>query len=46
MTMKTNIRRLFLEPKPSYSPRAAAALLGMTLRGLRGWVEAGELEGD
>lgn len=41
-----NIRRLFLEPKPSYSSREAAALLGMTARELRGWVEAGELEGE
>jgi DNA-binding ferritin-like protein (Dps family) len=46
MTVKTDIRRLFLEPKPSYSAPEAAVLLGMTLRDLRGWVEAGELEGD
>jgi len=44
MTMKANIRRLFLEPKPSYSAPEAAALLGMTSRDLCGWVEAGELE--
>src|SRR5256885_5699359 len=41
-----NIRRLFLEPKPSYSAPEAAALLGMTSRELGGWVEAGELEGE
>jgi len=46
MTTAANIRRLFLEPKPSYSTPDAAALLGMTSRELRGWVEAGELEGD
>jgi len=41
-----NIRRLFLEPKPSYSTPEAATLLGMTSREVRGWVEAGELEGE
>jgi hypothetical protein len=46
MTTQANIRRLFLEPKPCYSTPDAAALLGMTLRDLRGWVEAGELEGE
>ena len=46
MTTQANIRRLFLEPRPSYSPPEAAALLDMTLCDLRGWVEAGELEGD
>src|SRR5207248_87539 len=40
------IRRLFLEPKPSYSAPEAAVLLGMTSRELGGWVEAGELEGE
>jgi len=40
------IRRLFLEPKPSYSASEAAALLGMSRRELHGWVEAGELEGN
>jgi hypothetical protein len=46
MTTAANIRRLFLEPKPSYSPSDAAALLGITWRDLGGWVEAGELEAD
>jgi hypothetical protein len=46
MPIVANIRRLFLEPKPSYSTPDAAALLGMTVRDLCGWVEAGELEGD
>jgi DNA-binding ferritin-like protein (Dps family) len=40
------IRRLFLEPEPSYSASDAAALLGMSRGELRGWVEAGELEGN
>ena len=40
------IRRLFLEPKRSYSVSEAAALLGMSRRELLGWVEAGELEGN
>ena len=44
MSIVANIRRLFLEPNPSYSASDAAALLGMTSRELRGWVEAGELE--
>src|SRR4051812_50202438 len=46
MTTAANIRRLFLEPTPSYFPPHAAALLGMTSADLRGWVEAGELEGE
>ena len=46
MTTKANIRCLFLEPKASYSTPEAAALLSMTLRDFRGWVEAGELEAD
>ena len=46
MLLAANIRRLFLEPKPSYSTPEAAALLGMTSRELHGWAEAGELEGD
>jgi hypothetical protein len=39
------IRCLFLEPKSAYTPREAADLLAMTSRELRGWIEAGELEG-
>lgn len=45
-SLKAKIRRLFLEPKPSYSTPEAAAVLGMTERELGGWVEAGELEGE
>ena len=39
------IRRLFLEPKPTYPLPAAARFLGMDWRELRGWVEAREIEG-
>src|SRR5260370_20400927 len=39
------IRRLFLEPKPTYSVADAAILLGMKQRDVRGWMEAGEMEG-
>ena len=45
-SMKANVRRLFLEPKPTYTFAEAAALLGMSTRELGGWVEAGELEGE
>jgi len=38
------IRRVFLEPKPSYPLREAARLLGLKAKELRGWIEAGELE--
>ena len=41
-----NVRRLFLERKPAYTLREAAVLLAMTSRDLRGWIEAGELEGE
>src|ERR1051326_7231367 len=40
----TLIRRLFLEPQPVYSIADAADLLGMPVREVRGWVEAGEIE--
>ena len=46
MSVPAAVRHLFLEPEPSYSSSEAAALLGMTSEDLRGWVEAGELEGD
>jgi hypothetical protein len=39
------IRRLFLHPSPTYSIPDAAALLGMQLDELRGWMEVGEIEG-
>ena len=41
-----NIRRLFLERKRAYTLREAADLLAMASRDLRGWIEAGELEGE
>jgi hypothetical protein len=46
--MKTNpslIRRLFLQPKPTYTVAEAAEVLGMKWREVRGWMEVGELEG-
>jgi hypothetical protein len=45
MTQVANIRSLFLHPLPSYPIAEAAALLGMTWRDVRGWIESGELEG-
>jgi hypothetical protein len=39
------IRHLFLHPTPTYSVPDAAALLGMELDELRGWMEVGEIEG-
>ena len=41
----THIRRLFLEPKESYSVRDAAEILCMPLPDVLGWMEVGELEG-
>src|SRR5690349_17146182 len=38
------IRKLFLEPNASYSLTTAARLLGITMRELRAWIEAGEME--
>jgi hypothetical protein len=46
MPRVSNIRRLFLAPEPSYPLPAAARLLGLKVKELRGWVEAGELEPD
>jgi len=46
MPAAANIRRLFLDPQPTYPPPDAAALLGMSARELDGWVAAGELEGE
>jgi hypothetical protein len=40
----THIRRLFLEPKNTYSATEAAEILNMPLRDVRGWMDAGELE--
>ena len=39
------IRRLFLEPEPTYSVGKAAELLGIDWRELRAWMESGEIEG-
>lgn len=44
--MSDRIRDLFLHPHPTYSIADAAAALGMDVREMRGWVEAGELESD
>jgi hypothetical protein len=44
MSASIAIRRLFLEPKPLYSIAEAAALLGIDVAGLRGWIDAGEIE--
>jgi myo-inositol catabolism protein IolC len=41
----TNIRTLFLHPRPTHSLPDAATLLGMDVEELSGWVEAGEVEG-
>jgi len=45
MTRASNIRRLFLESKSSYPLQDAASILGMSVRELREWTEAGEIEG-
>lgn len=46
MTPSTDhIRALFLQPKQTYPLGEAAVLLGMEWREVRGWAEAGELEG-
>ena len=45
MTTPTHIRTLFLHPKPTYTIGEAAALLEMEWRELRGWMDAGEVEG-
>jgi hypothetical protein len=39
-----NIRRLFLQPRPSYSLSEAGRLFGMKAKELREWVETGEVE--
>jgi hypothetical protein len=44
MTRCDHIRRLFLSPKLAYPLPAAATVLGMTVKELRGWVAAGEIE--
>src|SRR4051794_229078 len=46
MPSTAHIRALFLDPKPSYPLPTAARLLGLKVRELRAWVEAGEIEPD
>src|SRR5258706_6529229 len=41
----THIRRLFLEPKETYSVCDSAEILCMPLPDVLGWMEVGELEG-
>jgi len=38
------IRKLFLEPKESYSAREASRTLGIAAKELREWIDAGEVE--
>jgi hypothetical protein len=40
-----HIRRLFLDPKDTYSPAEAAEIMAMPLEDVRGWMDVGELEG-
>ena len=46
MQLTNNIRCLFLERKRAYTVREASAILAMSSPDLRGWIEAGELEGE
>lgn len=46
MPSRSALRRLFLQPKRAYSIAAAARLLGITPKELRGWIDAGEMETD
>src|SRR4051812_12506077 len=39
------IRDLFLNPRPTYTPVAAAEAIGMSVEDVEGWMEVGELEG-
>jgi len=45
MSASAAIRRLFLKPKPVYPLPEAAALLGIDVDRLRGWMDIGEIEG-
>jgi len=40
------IRDLFLHPRPTYTPAAAAEAIGMSVEDVEGWMEVGELEGE
>lgn len=44
MPTRSAIRRLFLQPKPRYTLSAAARLLGMSAKELRGWIDSGEID--
>lgn len=44
MPSRSAIHRLFLQPKSVYSIAAAARLLGITVKELRPWIDAGEIE--
>ena len=46
MPSRSAIRRLFLQPKSAYSIAAAARLLGITVKELRAWIDAGEMEAE
>ena len=41
---RSAIRRLFLQPKQTYTISAAARLFGMPVRELQGWIDTGEIE--
>ncbi|HYK02919.1 MAG TPA: hypothetical protein VE974_14255 [Thermoanaerobaculia bacterium] len=45
MATAATIRTLFLHPRPTYSIAEAAALLDLSWRDVRAWMEVGELEG-
>ena len=44
MPSRSALRRLFLQPKRLYSIAATARLLGITVKELRAWIAAGEVE--
>ena len=41
---RSAIRRLFLQPKPTYTISVAARLFGMPAKELQGWIDSGEIE--
>lgn len=41
----SQIRNLFLHPRPTYMPAEAAEAIGMSVDDVRGWMDVGELEG-
>jgi hypothetical protein len=44
-TTPTQIRNLFLHPRPTYTAAEAAEAIGMSVDDVCGWMEVGELEG-